>query len=39
MKRAGGANYRVAAREIAAEAVKLGYVTLSRRAASLVEHP
>jgi hypothetical protein len=39
MQRAGAANYRSAARELAAEAAKLGYVTLSRRADSLVERP
>jgi len=39
MQRAGGANYRSAARELADKAAKLGYVTLSRRAQSLLEHP
>jgi hypothetical protein len=39
MKRAGATNSRAAARELAAEAAKLGYVTLSRRAASLADRP
>jgi DNA-binding winged helix-turn-helix (wHTH) protein/tetratricopeptide (TPR) repeat protein len=39
MRRAGAANYRAVARELAAEAAKLGQVTLSRRAESLVENP
>jgi DNA-binding winged helix-turn-helix (wHTH) protein/tetratricopeptide (TPR) repeat protein len=37
MQRAGAANYRSVAGELAAEAAKLKYVTLSRRAESLVE--
>jgi DNA-binding winged helix-turn-helix (wHTH) protein/tetratricopeptide (TPR) repeat protein len=36
MKRAGAANYQAVARELAGNAAKLGYVTLSRRAESLV---
>jgi hypothetical protein len=36
-KRAGAASYRVFARQLAGEAAKLGYVTVSRRAASLIE--
>jgi hypothetical protein len=39
MQRAGAANYRPAARELAAEAAKLGYVTLSPRAESLAGRP
>jgi hypothetical protein len=39
MQRAGAANYRSAASELAAEAAKVGYLTLSRRAESLVERP
>jgi DNA-binding winged helix-turn-helix (wHTH) protein/TolB-like protein len=39
MQRAGAANYRSAARELAAEAAKLGYLTLSRRAESLAKRP
>jgi len=39
LKRAGAANYRTVARELAAESGKLGYVTLSRRAEGLVERP
>lgn len=36
-KRAGVASYRVLAQRLADDAAKLGYVTLSRRAASLIE--
>jgi hypothetical protein len=36
-KRAGVASYRVFARQLAGDAWKLGYVTVSRRAASLIE--
>ena len=39
IQRAGAANYRSAARELAAKAAKLGYRTLSRRAESLAERP
>jgi TolB-like protein len=36
-KRAGAASYRVFARQLAGDASKLGYVTVSLRAASLIE--